>query len=197
MDPVSALSAAGGLAWASGIRLYLALFSIGLLGRVGYITLPNNLGVLANEWVLVATGLLTAVEFFADKVPVVDSLWDTVHTFIRIPAGAVLAASAMGLTDPVLTVIAGLFGGAVTSGTHLSKASARAVVNTSPEPFTNWGASLTEDSMVLGGLWLAYFLPWVFLGVLGLFLLLVLLLLPRMLSVARALYQRVASLFVG
>lgn len=197
MDAVSALSAAGGLAWASGIRLYLVLFSMGLLGRVGYITLPNNLGVLANEWVLVATGLLTAVEFFADKVPVVDSLWDTVHTFIRIPAGAVLAASAMGVNDPVLTVIAGLFGGAVTSGTHLSKTSARAVVNTSPEPFTNWGASLTEDSMVLGGLWLAYFLPWVFLTMLALFLLLVLLLLPRMLSVARALYQRVASLFVG
>lgn len=197
MDAVSALSAAGGLAWASGIRLYLVLFSIGLLGRVGYITLPNNLGVLANEWVLVATGLLTAVEFFADKVPVVDSLWDTIHTFIRIPAGAVLAASAMGMSDPVLTVIAGLFGGAVTSGTHLSKTSARAVVNTSPEPFTNWGASLTEDTMVLGGLWLAYFLPWLFLGLLALFLLLVLLLLPRMLSVARALYQRVASLFVG
>lgn len=197
MDAVSALSAAGGLAWASGIRLYLVLFSMGLLGRVGYITLPNNLGVLANEWVLVATGLLTAVEFFADKVPVVDSLWDTVHTFIRIPAGAVLAASAMGVNDPVLTVIAGLFGGAVTSGTHLSKTSARAVVNTSPEPFTNWGASLTEDSMVLGGLWLAYFLPWVFLTMLAVFLLLVLLLLPRMLSVARALYQRVASLFVG
>lgn len=197
MDAVSALSAAGGLAWASGIRLYLVLFSMGLLGRVGYITLPNNLGVLANEWVLVATGLLTAVEFFADKVPVVDSLWDTIHTFIRIPAGAVLAASAMGFHDPVLTVLAGLFGGTVTSGTHLSKTSARAVVNTSPEPFTNWGASLTEDSMVLGGLWLAYFLPWLFLALLALFLLLVLLLLPRMLSVARALYQRVASLFVG
>lgn len=197
MEAISTLSAAAGLAWASGIRLYLVLFSIGLLGRVGYITLPHHLDVLSNEWVLAATGLLTAVEFFADKVPLVDSVWDAVHTFIRIPAGAVLAASAMGLDSPALTLIAALLGGAVTSGTHLSKASARAVVNTSPEPFTNWGASLTEDGMVLGGLWLAYFLPWVFLGLLAIFLLVIVLLLPRLLGVARGLYRRVAALFSG
>jgi hypothetical protein len=197
MDAIATLSAAAALAWASGMRLYLVLFVLGALGRFGTITLPEHLVLLSNDWVLTASALMTAMEFFADKIPLVDSLWDAVHTFIRIPAGAVLAASTMGFDDPALTMVAAMVGGAITSGSHLSKAGARALVNTSPEPFTNWATSLTEDGMVLGGLWLAYAFPWVFLALLLLFLILVALLLPRLLRVLRTLLQRVAILFSG
>jgi hypothetical protein len=159
------------LAWASGIRLYLVLFVAGLAGRYGYLELPESLRILSHTYVLAAAGVLLAVEFLADKVPGLDSAWDAVHTFIRIPAGALLAAGAVGGEDlTALTIAAGLMGGTITAGTHFTKAGGRAVINTSPEPFSNWIASFTEDALVLGGVWFALQYPIAFLVALAIFL---------------------------
>lgn len=167
------------LAWASGIRLYLVVFAVGLAGYMGYLDLPRGLEVLKHPWVIGAAGFMLLVEFLADKVPAIDSAWDAVHTFIRIPAGALLAAGAMGDSVDALTVAAGLLGGTLTAGTHLTKAGGRALINTSPEPFSNWGASLTEDVTVLGAIWFAIHYPLVFLGLLAVFIVLMIWLLPK------------------
>ena len=160
------------LAWASGLRLYLVIFVAGLAARAGWFALPPGLEVLSHAYVLVAAGLLLAVEFLADKVPGIDSAWDAVHTFIRIPAGALLAAGAAGGDGAALAVAAGLIGGTITAGTHFAKAGTRAAINASPEPFSNGIASITEDAAVLGGIWLAFTHPAAFLGALAIFLLL-------------------------
>ena len=167
------------LAWASGIRLYLVIFAVGLAGYLGHIELPEGLKVLEHPWVLWAAGFMVLVEFLADKVPAVDSAWDALHTFIRIPAGALLAAGATGDTLTPLTVVAGLLGGTITAGTHFTKAGGRALINTSPEPFSNWTASFTEDVAVLGGTWLALVFPVAFLVLLVAFVVLVIWLLPK------------------
>ena len=167
------------LAWASGIRLYLVIFAVGLAGYLGHIELPQGLKVLEHPWVLWAAGFMVLVEFLADKVPAVDSAWDALHTFIRIPAGALLAAGATGDTLTPLTVVAGLLGGTITAGTHFTKAGSRALINTSPEPFSNWTASLTEDVAVLGGTWLALVFPVAFLILLAVLLVLMVWLLPK------------------
>ena len=168
------------LAWASGLRLYLVIFVVGLAGHLGYIELPAGLKVLQQPWIIGTAGLLLLMEFLVDKVPGVDSVWDAFHTFIRIPAGALLAAGATGDTLSALTVAAGLLGGTITAGTHFTKAGGRALLNTSPEPFSNWGASLTEDILALGGIWLALVYPLVFLVLLLAFLALVAWLLPKL-----------------
>jgi hypothetical protein len=168
------------LAWASGLRLYLVVFVVGLAAHFGYVTLPDGLRVLAHPYVIGAAGVLLALEFLADKFPGLDSAWDAVHTFIRIPAGALLAAGATGDTLSALTVAAGLLGGTITAGTHFMKAGSRAVINTSPEPVSNWTASFTEDAMVLGGIWLAFAYPWVFIALLILFLAFAAWLLPKL-----------------
>ncbi len=160
--PEIALAAA--LAWGSGLRLYATLFALGLAGWLGWIVLPPHLGALAHPLVLSASGFMAVVEFGADKLPWLDSLWDMVHTFIRIPAGAALAAAVFG--DGAAALAAAIVGGTLAAGTHLAKAGGRAVINTSPEPFTNWTASFTEDAVVLGGLWLAVAKPLAFLIVL-------------------------------
>lgn len=177
------------LAWASGIRLYLVVFAVGLAARLGYVELPSGLGVLQHPWVIGAAGLMLVVEFLADKVPAIDSAWDAVHTFIRIPAGALLAAGATGDDLTAITLAAGLIGGTITAGTHFTKAGGRAAINTSPEPFTNWGASLTEDALVLGGIWFAFAYPWLFLAALALFLLACLWLLPKLWRLIRGLFD--------
>ena len=159
MDLLSQLALAGGLAWASGIRLYATLFIIGLLARFGYLHLPEQLMVLQHTWVLMASGIMVFGEFLADKVPGFDSVWDAVHTFIRIPAGAFLAWGAMGDATPA--------------------AQMAAAINTSPEPVSNWTASFGEDGLVLGGLFLAISHPLAFLVLLVLFLALVVWLLPK------------------
>ena len=174
------LALASLLAWASGIRLYLVIFAVGLAGYLGYIDVPPALKVLQHPWVIGAAGLMLAVEFLVDKVPGMDSVWDAVHTVIRIPAGALLAAGATGDTFSALTVAAGLLGGTITAGTHFTKAGGRALINASPEPFTNWGASFTEDAAVIGGIWLAFHFPFVFLALLAVFVALVIWLLPRL-----------------
>jgi hypothetical protein len=168
------------LAWASGIRLYLVVFAVGLAGYLDYIELPAGLKVLQHPWVIGAAGFLLLMEFLVDKVPGVDSLWDALHTFIRIPAGALLAAGATGDTLSALTVAAGLLGGTITAGTHFTKAGGRAIINASPEPFSNWAASFTEDAMVLAGIWFAYQYPIVFLAALAVFAALVIWLLPKL-----------------
>src|SRR5664279_1442778 len=172
MDTLQSVALAGGMAWASGMRLYAVLFAAGLRGRLGYLQLPSTLQVLENPWVLGLAAILLLVEFLADKIPVVDSLWDGVQTFIRIPAGALLAALALGDHDPALMVAAGLLGGTLTAGTHAMKAGSRALINTSPEPFSNIVTSLGEDALVTSGLAVAIFHPLLFLILLGLFVLL-------------------------
>lgn len=179
MESLSQIALAAGLAWASGFRLYAAVFVVGLLGRFDYLDLPQHLTVLEHDWVLAASGVMLFGEFLADKVPAFDSLWDALHTFVRIPAGAFLAWGAMGDAGPAAQVAAALLGGAVTSGTHLFKSGGRAAINTSPEPFSNWGASLGEDGLVLGGLYLAIAHPLLFLVLLIAFLALVAWLLPK------------------
>lgn len=180
MELVQSIAIGSGLAWASGLRLYAVVFFTGLLGKLGYFVLPGDLQVLAHPAVIAVTGVLFFVEFLADKVPGFDSLWDALHTFIRIPAGAVLAAGAIGLQDPALALAAALLGGTLASGSHFAKSGSRALVNTSPEPFSNWGLSIGEDIASLGGVWLAFVHPLFFLGVLFLFVLLMLWLLPKL-----------------
>ncbi len=169
-----------GLGWTSGLRFYAVLFFLGLLHRTGIYLLPGSLDMLAHPWVLGISGLLFVTEFFADKIPGVDTLWDAVHTFIRIPGGALLAAAAVAGGDPGLALAAGLLGGTVAAGAHFTKAGSRALINTSPEPFSNWAASFTEDVVSLGALWMALLHPLLFLGMLALFVLIAIWLLPKL-----------------
>ncbi|MFM2128755.1 MAG: hypothetical protein RL477_301 [Pseudomonadota bacterium] len=179
MDIVQPIAVALGASWASGINLYAAILTLGVLGITGNIVLPPDLAILANPLVIAAAGLMYAVEFFADKVPGVDSLWDTIHTFIRIPAGAVLAAGAVGQMGPGVEIAAALVGGALAASTHATKAGTRVVVNTSPEPFSNWFLSIGEDIAVFVGMWAALKHPVAFLVALALFIAFMAWLLPR------------------
>ncbi len=169
-----------GVAWASGINLYAAILVLGLLGATGNMVLPENLMILTEPIVIGAAGLMYAVEFVADKVPGVDTGWDGLHTFIRIPAGALLAAGAVGEVNPPLALAAAIVGGSLAAATHITKAGSRVMINTSPEPVTNWVASLGEDVAVIGGLWIALNYPLVFIGLLVLFILLMIWLLPKL-----------------
>jgi len=178
------------LAWASGLRLYLAVFALGLGGAFGYLDLPPGLRLLQHPWVIGAAGFLLVVEFFADKVPGFDSAWDAFQTFVRIPAGALLAAGATGDSLSALTLAAGLLGGTITTGTHFTKLGSRALINTSPEPFSNWAASFAEEALVLGGIWLALQHPAVFLAALALFAVLAIWLLPKLWRGAATLWRR-------
>jgi len=180
------------LAWASGLRLYLVVFALGLAGYEGWIELPAGLQVLQHPFVIGAAGVMLVIEFFADKVPWLDSLWDQVHTFIRVPAGALLAAGATGDTVNAVTIAAGLLGGTITAGTHFTKAGSRIAMNASPEPVTNWSASLTEDALVVGGIWLALRHPIVFLVFFVLFVAVMIWLLPKLWRLAVALFRRLA-----
>ena len=186
---VQTLALASLLAWASGVRLYFVLFAVGMAGYFGYLELPAALKVLAHPWVIGASGFLLVMEFLVDKVPGIDSVWDALHTFIRIPAGALLAAGATGDSLTALTVAAGLLGGTITAGTHFTKAGGRAIVNASPEPFSNWGASFSEDVIVLGGIWFAFHYPVAFLCALALFILLMIWLLPKLWRGVAALWR--------
>ncbi|MDO9106418.1 MAG: DUF4126 domain-containing protein [Methylovulum sp.] len=142
-----------GLAWASGINLYATLLTLGLLANSGNIDLPPDLQIVANPLVLGAAGLMYCVEFFADKTPGVDTGWDAIHTFIRIPAGAMLAAGAVGDLNPAVGLAAAIIGGSMAAGSHATKAGTRVLINTSPEPFSNWFASIGEDIAVITGVW--------------------------------------------
>ena len=191
MEAIEQVALAAGLSWASGIRLYAALFFAGGLARMGYMDLPGPLHVLTHTYVLSAAGFMLLVEFFADKIPGLDSIWDGIHTFIRIPAGALLAAGTFASMDPAIMVAAGILGGAIASGSHATKAGSRALINTSPEPFSNWATSLTEDVIVPVGLLTAFKWPLVFLVLLLLFLLLALWMLPKLWRGLRSIYGRI------
>ena len=174
------LSLAAGLSWGSGLRLYLTVLVAGVFARLGLIHLPDTLSALASPWVIGVAGVLTVAEFLADKIPAFDSLWDAIHTFIRIPAGAVLAAGALGHADPALLTVAALAGGTLAGTAHLAKAGTRALINLSPEPVSNVVTSTAEDGLVFGGLLLALFVPVLFLLLMVGFLMLASWALPRL-----------------
>lgn len=159
----AALAAA--LAWGAGLRLYAVVFVLGLLGRSGGFDLPESLAMLSHPLVLAGSGVLALAEFVGDKIPFVDSLSDTVQTFIRIPAGAALAAAVFGDSSGAMQTLAALAGGSFAATSHVAKAGTRALINTSPEPVSNWTASVAEDTAVLGGLALVFAYPWVALGI--------------------------------
>jgi hypothetical protein len=198
LDTWQLMTIAAALGFASGLRLYAVLFIVGAAGWLGWVPLPPGLEVLAHPLVLGASGFMCAVEFFADKIPAVDTLWDAIHTLIRIPAGAVLAAGVFGDQSPAaLTFAAAILGGTLAAGSHLTKSGSRAVINTSPEPFTNWAASLTEDVAVGGLLWLAFAHPAVALVVLAALVALVIWLLPKVWRVLRRMFSRISGWFAG
>ena len=167
LDTSHLIAIAAAVGWASGLRLYAVLFFVGLAGRLGWVPLPPGLALWSQPLVLGATGLMLVVEFFADKIPGVDSIWDTIHTVIRVPAGAALAASVLGGDDATWTLIAALMGGTLAATSHVAKATTRAAVNTSPEPFSNLGLSLLGDAVVPAMLYLAWETPVWFFAALG------------------------------
>lgn len=185
-----------GASWASGINLYAALLVLGIGGSTGNIALPPDLQMLADPMVIGAAGLMYFIEFFVDKTPGVDTGWDTLHTFIRIPAGAMLAAGAVGDVTPALEIAAGIMGGSLSAVSHATKAGSRALINTSPEPFSNWGASITEDVIVLGGLWTALSHPLIFLCLLAVFIIFAIWMLPKMWRLLKAIAIKIGR-FLG
>lgn len=195
LDTWQLATIAATLGFASGLRLYAVLFVVGAAGWLGWVELPPGLAVLAHPLVLAASGLMCFVEFFADKIPAIDSLWDAVHTLIRIPAGAALAASVFGDSSSATMLAAAILGGTLAAGSHFTKAGSRALINTSPEPFSNWGTSLTEDVAVGGLLWLAFAHPAVALAVLALLVGLVIWLLPRVWRAIRRIVLRIFGWF--
>lgn len=156
---ISTIAIAMGASWVSGINLYAAVATLGLLGRFSHLQLPGELEVLTSWWVIGIAAVLYVIEFVADKVPYVDSTWDVIHTFIRVPAGAVLAASAFGDFDRSIQVIALLLGGGLALSSHGTKAATRAMLNASPEPVSNWVASVAEDIVAVLSVIVSVFVP--------------------------------------
>ncbi|HEY7912947.1 MAG TPA: DUF4126 domain-containing protein [Blastocatellia bacterium] len=186
MDLFSTLALAMGAAWVSGINLYASVATLGLLGRFADLQLPGELSALTNWWVIGVALALYVIEFIADKIPFIDSAWDAVHTFIRVPAGAVLAAAAFGEFDKGIQVIAFLIGGGLALSSHGTKAATRAVINTSPEPVTNVAASLTEDVVAVSSVLLAAFYPILIVIVVVIGLIISLIVLPKTIRYFRA-----------
>jgi len=192
-DLISIIALTMGVGWASGINLYAAVLVLGLAGSTGNIDLPPELAVVQNPIVIMAAGVMYFVEFIADKIPGVDTGWDTLHTFIRIPAGAMLAVGAVGDVTPALEIAAGLMGGTMAGASHLTKFSTRPLINTSPEPFSNWAASISEDVLVLAGMWAMFNHPLLFVGLMIAFLLLVIWLLPKLWRLLKAIFTRLGE----
>ena len=195
LDTLQLVALAAALGWASGLRLYAVLFIVGGAGYLDWVDLPAGLAVLAHPLVLAASGFMCAVEFFADKIPGVDSAWDVVQTFIRIPAGAALAASVFGESSTAAMLAAAIVGGTLAAGSHAAKTGGRAVINTSPEPFSNWTASFGEELAVGTVLWLAFAYPVAALVVLALLVVLMLWLLPTVWRALRAIARRIGAAF--
>jgi hypothetical protein len=192
---VTVVALSMGMAWASGINLYAALLTLAVLANTGNIELPEQLQIVSDPLVMTAAGVMYVLEFFADKIPGIDTGWDALQSFVRIPAGAILAATAIGDVTPAAQMAAAILGGSLAAATHATKAGARVLINTSPEPVTNWGASIGEDVAVVGGVWAALNHPFVFLGLLLLFILLMTWLLPRVWRGVRRVVLRLAALF--
>jgi hypothetical protein len=197
LESLGAIGTAAGLGWASGVRLYAVLFFLGLLQLTGVYTLPGDLQILANPWAIGASGFMFLTEFLADKIPGFDSVWDALHTFVRIPAGALLAAAAVAGGDPGMGIAAGLLGGAVAASSHFTKASSRALINTSPEPFSNWAASFTEDIFSVAVLWAAIKFPLLVLGFVLLFVIFAIWLLPKLWRGLKRVFRTIHQLISG
>ncbi|MDR3630788.1 MAG: DUF4126 domain-containing protein [Desulfocapsaceae bacterium] len=194
---ISTLALTMGTAWASGINLYATIATLGILGITGNIVLPHQLHVLQEPIVIGAACFMYCVEFFADKTPGIDTGWDVIHSFIRIPAGVMLAAGAVGDVNPAVAITAGILGGTITATSHTLKAGSRILINTSPEPFSNWAASLSEDVAVFAGMYTALYHPLLFLGLFTLFILLCVWLLPKVWKAVKALFSTVKRFFQG
>ncbi len=198
MEWFSTLSLALGSAWTSGINLYATVTVLGLLQKFALDKpLPGGLDALNNWWIIGVAGGLYAVEFFADKIPYVDSVWDVVHTFIRVPAGAVVAYAATNQLDPSITIPATLVGGSLAFASHGTKAAARIGANFSPEPVSNWVLSLIEDGIAIVGAMLAVFAPFIIAGVLFVFVILFLWFFPKVYRAIRRLFKAVGAFFRG
>jgi hypothetical protein len=196
-DVLQLVALAAAIGWASGLRLYAVLFILGGLGYLHWVELPAGLSVLAHPLVLAASGFMCLVEFLADKIPGVDSVWDLVQTFIRIPAGAALAASVFGDSSTALMLAAAIVGGTLAAGSHLAKAGSRALINTSPEPLSNWTASFGEDLAVGTMLWLAFAHPVAALVVLVALVAFTIWLMPKVWRMLRAIVERMVHWFDG
>ena len=194
-DIIHSISLAMGASWASGINLYATIFILGFSALNGAFVLPPELHILSNPMVIGAAGFMYCVEFFADKVPGVDTGWDAIHTFIRIPAGALLAAGAMGDMGSAAQISAAILGGGLATMTHATKAGSRVLINTSPEPFTNWGASIAEDLTVFVGLWAALNHPIVFIIALIIFVIFMIWFLPKLWKGIKKVFGFVARFF--
>jgi hypothetical protein len=197
MEWFSTLSLALGSAWTSGINLYATITVLGLLQKFGAAKLPGGLDVLDNWWIIGVAGGLYLIEFFADKIPYVDSVWDVVHTFIRIPAGAVVAYAATNQLDPSITIPATLLGGGLALGSHGTKAAARIGANLSPEPVSNWVLSLVEDAIAFVGTILAVFAPVLIAIVLAIFVVLFIWFFPKVFRAIRRLFIALGAFFRG
>jgi Domain of unknown function (DUF4126) len=190
LDTLQLIALATALGWASGVRLYAVLFIVGVVGYAGWFEIPEHLRVLSHPLVLCASGFMVAAEFFADKIPGFDSVWDLIHTFIRIPAGAALAASVFGDSPPAWMLASAILGGTLAAGSHFTKAGARLAINSSPEPVSNWVASFGEDFAVGALIYLALAHPIVLLVVLGVLIVASLWLLPRLWRLIRGVWSR-------
>ncbi|MBA2378209.1 MAG: DUF4126 domain-containing protein [Blastocatellia bacterium] len=197
MEWFATLSLALGSAWTSGINLYATVSVLGLLQKFALTKLPGGLDVLDNWWIIGIAGSLYLIEFFADKIPYFDSVWDVIHTFIRIPAGAIVAYAATFDLDSSVAIPAFLIGGGLAFSSHTTKAAVRAGANLSPEPFSNSILSLIEDVIAFAGVFLAVFAPVVIAFVLGVFLIIFFWFMPKMLRAARRMFSAIRSLFRG
>jgi len=196
LDTTQLMAIAAGLGWASGLRIYLVIFLTGLAGFLGWVDLPAGLKLLQHPLMLGASGLMLCVEFFADKIPGIDSLWDVLHTVVRIPAGAALAAAVFGTDHATAAALAGVLGGVLAATSHAAKATTRAAVNTSPEPFSNIGLSLLGDGAVPVMLWLSWASPLWFFALLAVALVVMVVLIWLLAKFLRLLARRV-SVWLG
>ena len=197
LDMPALLALAAALGWASGFRLYAVVFLVGMMGVAGWLALPPGLALLQHPLVLMASGFMLLVEFFADKVPWFDSAWDAIHAFIRVPAGAALAYGVFGADNATMAVVAGLLGGSLSATALATKMTTRAAVNTSPEPFSNWGLSFFEDGLVVAVVWLATQHPVAFGVALVVMVVVSVLLLVVLFKFLRAVVRRLSSFFSG
>jgi len=197
MGTIEALSLAMGTAWTSGINLYATVAALGIANRLEMIQLPQNLEVLSHPGVIAIACIMYFIEFFADKVPYLDTGWDALHTFIRVPAGELLAAGSLGDMNPALELMALLAGGSIALIAHGTKATTRLAINASPEPFSNWAASVTEDLTVFGSLWLMFNHPIVMIILVLVFLAAVAWLVPKIYRLAKRGFQALRNKMRG
>ncbi len=197
MDMAQLLALAAALGWASGLRLYLVVFITGMAGWLGWLPLPAGLSILQHPALLFGSGFMVFIEFFADKIPGLDSVWDLVHSVIRVPAGAALAAGVFGADSATMGMMAGLLGGSLAATSYATKATTRAAINTSPEPFSNIAMSLVEDGAVVGMMWLATNYPVAFGIALFVVLVLSIWLLIVLIKFLKSLIRRIQTWFGG